>query len=107
MNCHPAFTRSNSKLHSWPRMMLADSESQTEASESQQHNSAAQDAAKLRAELQRHSKDAAAMRRGVAAALQQAQDKAQAQARDLCGNLLACSAAVTQVGPRFLFNFGW
>lgn len=81
VNCYPAFAHSDSKLCSRPVMMLADSQTQTNVSELLEHSSAAQDAARLKSELQRQVKDAAAMRRGVVAALQQAQDKAQAQVR--------------------------
>jgi hypothetical protein len=69
------------KLLDRPESLLVDCYTQTDTSEGLHQSTTADGAAHLRPELQRQIRDAVAMRRGVAAALQQAQDRAQAQVR--------------------------
>lgn len=82
---HAANVRNGSESYSRTVRMLADCQTQTDGPDLLQQRCAVDDAGGPGPELQRLARDAAAMRRGVAAALQQAQDKSQMQVRLCCG----------------------
>lgn len=80
---NPATLRCNgNKLCGRLMRMLTDSQTQTVASELPEQHCAMDEAARLGPKLQHQIRDAVAMRRSVAAALQQAQERAQAQVHE-------------------------
>ena len=81
LNTHDANVCNGSGPYSRAVRMLADCQTQTDGPRLLEQHCAAAEAVRPGPELQRLAREAAAMRRGVAAALQQAQDRSQAQVR--------------------------
>jgi hypothetical protein len=81
LDTHAANVCNGSRPYSQTSRVLADCQTQTDEPGLLQQHSAADEAVCPGPELQRLAMEAAAMRRGVVAALQQAQNKSQAQVR--------------------------